>query len=80
MLAVVCRHVCACAGEEGCFHVLVWFCTSMSMSKYQVSQEVSHCLHAGMSEALTHVLDPGCVRICVCMWEKEKEFVVSRPL
>lgn len=67
--------MCMCRGRRAVPCVLVWFCTSMSMSKHQVILEVSHSLHASLSEALTHMLVPGCVRHCVCMWEigREKE-------
>lgn len=62
-------------GEGGCPFVLDQFC--MSMSKYQVSQKVRNCFHACVSEALTHMLDSGCVRLCVC--RRERVCVVSRP-
>lgn len=65
---------CACAGETRAVPcVLVWICASLSASKYQVSQVVSHCLqHTSMSEALIHV---PCYSLDVpdFVWKREKE-------
>lgn len=57
-------------GEECCSLCIGRFCSYMSMSKYQVSQKVSHCIHASLSEALTN---SGCVRLCVYVEERERE-------